>query len=98
MRLSTFKGGTARGALPREAFATLALPAAAVTELPAVLAEFEASFRLELAGVDAGVSVSMAACAVDKVLAPAEQSVWLSSLACGAAWCAAHERAGAGCG
>ena len=80
MRLSTFKGGTARNALPREAFATLALPAAAVAELPALLAEFEASFRLELAGVDAGVSVSMAACAVDKVLAPAEQSVWLSSL------------------
>ena len=80
LRLATLKGGTARNALPREAFATLALPADAATELAQLAADFQAALRDELAGIDEGAIVTVQPCAVDTVLAAAEQKVWLLSL------------------
>ena len=80
MRLATLQGGTARNALPREAFATLCLPPAALSGLAETLAEAQAEFRRELAGVDAGVSVSFVPCAVGRVMADGEQKVWLDTL------------------
>ena len=80
LRLANLKGGTARNALPREASATLALPAAAAAELPGIVADFQAALRLELAGIDEGAVVSAQACAVDSVLSVADQKMWLSTL------------------
>ncbi len=80
MRLSTLHGGTARNALPREALATLVLPADAVAVLSAELAELQATFCKELAGVDEQVSVSFAPCEIACVMGAAEQALWLASL------------------
>ena len=80
LRLAALKGGTARNALPREAFATLALPADAATELAQLAADFQAALRYELAGIDEGATVTVQPCAVDTVLSAADQKVWLPSL------------------
>ena len=80
LRLATLQGGTARNALPREAFAELALPAAGWAELDAFLARWEGTFRHELEGVDAGVSLAWAPCTVVQVMQSADQARWLSVL------------------
>ncbi|SEN12546.1 aminoacyl-histidine dipeptidase [Halomonas caseinilytica] len=51
-RLVDYQGGTLRNALPREAFATLALPAEEVEAARTRLAALEQELRDELAGVD----------------------------------------------
>ncbi|WP_028455698.1 aminoacyl-histidine dipeptidase [Chitinilyticum litopenaei] len=58
-RLVELSGGSLRNALPREAFALIAVPACDIPLLDALCAEFTAAFRAELAGVDEGVSVSV---------------------------------------
>jgi dipeptidase D len=80
IRLSTLQGGTARNALPREAFATLSLPAAGGTGLGDVLAQLQAEFRRELAGVDDRLTLSCAPCTVEQVMAADTQSAWLKAL------------------
>jgi len=80
LRLATLCGGTARNALPREAHATLAVPGEVFQELEGLLAELQATFRSELAGVDANVSVSFSSSTVERVMAPADQAAWLASL------------------
>ncbi|WP_051279208.1 aminoacyl-histidine dipeptidase [Chitinilyticum aquatile] len=56
-RLIELRGGTLRNALPREAFALLAVPACDVPLLSALVAEYTAIFRAELAGVDEGIEL-----------------------------------------
>ena len=80
LRLSTLQGGTARNALPREAFATLMLPAEAVTTLADVLAGLQAQLRQELAGVDEGITVSFQPTALEQVMSVADQALWLATL------------------
>lgn len=80
LRLATLRGGTARNALPREAFAELALPVGAADELAPFLAEWQAILRVELAGVDAAVELSSTPCDVARVMRSADQQVWLASL------------------
>ncbi len=80
LRLSSLKGGTARNALPREACATLALPAQTAAALPAVLERLQEEWRTELAGVDDHISLSCAPCAIDHVMAGEEQARWLGTL------------------
>ena len=80
LRLAGVKGGTARNALPREASATLALPKEAAAELPALIAAFEAALRAELAGVDDGATVTLAASPIESVLSAPDQQMWLASL------------------
>jgi dipeptidase D len=80
LRLSTLKGGSARNALAREAFATLTLPAQAMAELEPMLAQIQAEFRKELAGIDEAVVVATSACVVERVMAASEQSLWLTLL------------------
>ena len=79
-RLSTLQGGTARNALPREASAVVALPGGAMADLKAVLAELQATFRVELAGVDGNVTVSSTTCEIGNVIAATEQALWLAAL------------------
>ncbi|SDK09488.1 aminoacyl-histidine dipeptidase [Billgrantia gudaonensis] len=51
-RLVSYRGGTLRNAIPREAFATLALPDEALFAAERRIAELQAELRSELAGVD----------------------------------------------
>jgi dipeptidase D len=80
LRLATLCGGSARNALPREAVATVALPADQAAALGPWLAGWQDRLRLELAGVDADVSLGCTFAAAGPVMAPAEQAVWLHSL------------------
>lgn len=79
----SLRGGTARNALPREAFATVALPADRVDALHAGLARWQALLADELQGVEQGLSLTAEptpAPLPGLVMAPAEQAVWLASL------------------
>ncbi|MFG6137812.1 aminoacyl-histidine dipeptidase [Halomonas sp. B23F22_10] len=58
-RLVDYRGGTLRNALPREAFATLALPADAAEAARERLPTLEARLRDELAGADDGLALSL---------------------------------------
>jgi dipeptidase D len=80
LRLAALQGGTARNALPREAVAAVAIPAGQEEALAARLAEWQASLRQELSGVDEGVTLACAPAAAEEVMAAAEQAVWLASL------------------
>lgn len=77
-RLVSLHGGSARNALPREAFAVLALPEA--DDLAAWLATQQAALRELLCGVDDGVALSAETATADAVMAGAEQFTWLASL------------------
>jgi dipeptidase D len=59
IRLVDYHGGTMRNALPREAFATLALPAEALEAASSRLVALQAELRAELAGVDDGLTLGL---------------------------------------
>jgi dipeptidase D len=78
-RLCALNGGTARNALPREAFAVLALPAQ--EELPAGFIDgFQSLLRAELAGVDEGLRLAVSPVAATHCLPIAAQTRWLCLL------------------
>jgi dipeptidase D len=79
-RLARLSGGTARNALPREAFAELILPEADAAKLDALLAEWQATLRQELADVDAGITLAWAPAEVLTVMAAEDQQRWLAAL------------------
>ncbi|MGB2904117.1 MAG: aminoacyl-histidine dipeptidase [Candidatus Dechloromonas phosphoritropha] len=81
LRLASLSGGTARNALPREAFAIVAVPSTEAAKLVAGLEKWDGWLRRELAGVDEGVKLgySPEPSAV-VLLSPADQGVWLASL------------------
>jgi dipeptidase D len=66
MRLLEMQGGTARNAIPREASALLAVPAAQAQQMQAWAQQWQARWRERFAEADAGVSLTVAA------VAPAE--------------------------
>jgi dipeptidase D len=78
--LAALCGGSARNALPREAFATIAMPPGQATDLAARLTDWQALLRRELAGVDEGLTLGCTPSDVGWVMAPAEQTNWLLSL------------------
>lgn len=84
LRLASLVGGSARNALPREAFAVVGVPTARLAGLAGELAEWQARLRDELAGVDDGIGIDLGADeSVDGaggVMTMAEQAVWLGSL------------------
>jgi dipeptidase D len=84
LRLVSLVGGSARNALPREAFAVVAVPPTRGVGLTAELAEWQARFRDELSGVDEDVRIDIviddATSTTTAVMTPAEQAVWLASL------------------
>ncbi|MFC4160337.1 aminoacyl-histidine dipeptidase [Chitinimonas lacunae] len=79
-RLARLQGGTARNALPREAWAVVSLPAAAISTVRADIAAIETEFREELAGVDGGVTVRLEPDCADQVLVAADQATLLNLL------------------
>ncbi len=80
LRLASLRGGTARNALPREAYATLALLAADSVTLEGRLAEIQAVFHRELAGIDEGVAITCSPSELVSVMDVKEQAIWLASL------------------
>jgi len=58
-RLVEYRGGTLRNAIPREAFASLAMPAGEVAAAQSRVLALEAAIRAELAGIDEGLSLAL---------------------------------------
>ena len=80
-RLVSLQGGSARNALPREAFAVLALPVVDQTsQLDAWLEQQQAALRVHLRGVDEGITLASEAATAQFVLDGESQFVWLASL------------------
>jgi dipeptidase D len=80
LRLASLQGGTARNALPREAFALVTLAAEHGAALADALALWQSLLAQELAGVEPGLSLSAEPAGVNEVLTQAEQALWLRSL------------------
>lgn len=80
LRLAELRGGSARNALPREAFAIIALPGAMLAGLPELLSEFESRLRSELSGVDDALRLELLPAEATRVMPAAEQRIWLNSL------------------
>lgn len=60
VRLIDYRGGTLRNALPREAFAGIAVPHDEVATVNARLEALTAELRAELAGIDEGLTLALA--------------------------------------
>jgi dipeptidase D len=83
VRLVSLQGGSARNALAREAFATVAVPGASVPALHAALARWETLLQTELSGVESGLSlkaVAVEGAAPAVMMDEGEQRTWLNSL------------------
>jgi len=63
LRLIRFEAGNVRNAIPREAFATVAMPAAAVSALEAAALEAQKRFAQIYAGVEQGIALTVRAAA-----------------------------------
>lgn len=80
LRLSALTGGSARNALPREAFVTLAIPREHEALLPGLLTRWQDCLRHELQEIDDALTLSCQPADIDQVMGDHEQSVWLASL------------------
>jgi dipeptidase D len=80
MRLASLQGGTARNALAREAFASVAVPVADSDGLRKILDGLQDVLRSELAGAEDGLVLALESCPEGPVLDAHEQRVWLQSL------------------
>ncbi|MDX9843536.1 MAG: aminoacyl-histidine dipeptidase [Aquabacterium sp.] len=85
LRLVSLQGGTARNALPREAFAIVALPPDQLPALDAQLAAWQTMLRQEWGEVEPGLSlqsqeIGTAEALPAGVLPLHEQAIWLNSL------------------
>ena len=78
--LCSLQGGTARNALAREAFARIALSAAAAPALAPFLAGQQAMLRRELRGVDEALALDAAPDVAGPLMASTEQQAWLRLL------------------
>ena len=65
--LCSVDGGGLRNAIPREAVATVVVPAEAVADVKAAVAEFEAVAKAEFAGIEDSIAVK-----AEEIAAPAE--------------------------
>ncbi len=80
LRLAGLQGGTARNALPREAFATIAVPADQADGLKSQLASWQALLQRELSATEPTLSLGAEPAAVEHVMAQADQQRWLQTL------------------
>ena len=81
-RLITLEGGSARNAIPREAFCVVALPAAHARGLPAWLEHILADWKQRLAGIDDGIQLACEPISdsASQTLAPRDQAALLDFL------------------
>ncbi|HEX5356076.1 MAG TPA: aminoacyl-histidine dipeptidase [Aquabacterium sp.] len=80
LHLVALQGGTARNALPREAFAVIALPDGQSDALSKALGSWQALLAQELEGVEQGIKLQAEPASASHVLSEAEQTIWLRSL------------------
>jgi dipeptidase D len=83
LRLASLRGGSARNALPREAFAVFAVPRSAASGVASLLADLQVAFRRELAGIDGEVALCCTPCSPwenVRVMNLDEQATWLAAL------------------
>jgi dipeptidase D len=80
LHLAAFAGGTARNALPREAWAEIAVPATDEKVISDLLADQQALYVDELAGVDEGLRLTMRPSVASAVILPIDQSNVLAAL------------------
>ncbi len=80
IRLASLKGGTARNALPREAFACFAVASGQEEKIRTALSELQEELRSELLGIDEALQLDLATSGAEPVLAQAEQDLWLAAL------------------
>lgn len=81
IQLAQLQGGTARNALPREAFATVTVPSDQLTALQAAVANWHTLLQDEWSDIEPKLQLLVEpSIAAPSVLSPAEQTVWLNSL------------------
>lgn len=83
LRLAHLQGGTARNALPREAFAVIALPTDQAATLAEALARWQALMAQELEGVEQGIRLfaePVPTTQATHMLDQTEQAIWLRTL------------------
>jgi dipeptidase D len=80
LRLVSLQGGTARNALPREAFAVVAWPSTGEATLRQMLASWQALLKQELGGVEPNLALQLEPASATQVVSSAAQTVWLRSL------------------
>lgn len=80
LRLAAMSGGTARNALPREAWADVALPARDDAALVRLLTDLQALFRSELAGIDEDVALESRPARAAAAISLSDQSDLLAAL------------------
>jgi dipeptidase D len=79
--VAAFNGGSLRNAIPREATVTLAVPAAQLTQLQQVVAQYQALLQQELAAVEPALTLSLTEVPVPaQVLTPATQTALINLL------------------
>ncbi len=79
-RISAISGGTARNAIPREAFAIIAIAPENMAALNATAKESQATLRIEFAGVDDGITIEISEGKASSVLSIKDQNAWLYSI------------------
>ncbi len=80
LRLSAFEGGSARNALPREAFAIVAVPRADAARLEARVAAIAGTLRAAHADIEPALAITITDTEASAVMDGAEQAIWLRSL------------------
>lgn len=75
VRVSSFNGGNKRNAIPREAEALVAVPAASVTKSKKIVKDIEPMLKAEVASVDPDLSITIA-----PAEAPKKMKVWKPAL------------------
>ncbi len=70
VRLSSLEGGTMRNAVPREAFATITLAPEDSENFNKFIADFEALFRKEFAGIEDNITLKIEKCPLPGYLIP----------------------------
>ncbi|WP_290695215.1 aminoacyl-histidine dipeptidase [Aquabacterium sp.] len=80
VRLISLQGGSARNALPREAFAVVAVPEALAADLAQILLSWQTLLLQELEGVEPRLELRADAAQASQVMAAAEQDIWLQGL------------------
>ena len=78
--LSSFIGGTARNALPREASAVIGIQPQSMASLNGLLQQWQSLIRRELAGADEPVRINWSPAAADRIMSSSDQRTWLRSL------------------
>lgn len=79
-RLASLGGGTARNALPREAFAVLTIPSEHAEALGTHVARYETLLKAEIGDVEPRLTLAVQPAQAEQVLSRLDQITWLDSL------------------